>query len=340
MIKVLMGLGYYEIGGFKTVIDNLGKYLPRYGVEVTVAARVVRVEPPNHVNLIKLTPEEFLREARHFDVIHIHTSYPYTKAAVEEGLKNIVFTWHGYTPSIYVPGLKNKIINFLLKHSYRTLLPRIKYVTAVSQYAAKQLRDFYRLHRVSVIPNGIDSDIFKPCRRCKASDKLVFLNVTAWNRLKGSDLLIKYFKVIRRKFPNAILITRRLDRRYHLEGVIAMSEVSYSEMPNLYCSSDIYLLTSRWESFGLPIIEAFATGTPVIALDRDDARREHIINSGAGALFRDAESLLRAIDEVLRDWQEYSRRGINYAQRFSCDFMARGYVGLYREVLNGEDIKR
>ncbi|WP_158305061.1 hypothetical protein [Thermoproteus uzoniensis] len=47
MIRVLIRLGYYEVGGFKTVIDNLSKYLPRYSGEVMVATRVVKVEPPS-----------------------------------------------------------------------------------------------------------------------------------------------------------------------------------------------------------------------------------------------------------------------------------------------------
>ena len=334
-----MGVGYYEVGGFKTVIDNLSKYLPRFGVEVTVAARVVRVEPPSHINLIRLTPEEFLREAKHFDIIHIHTSYPYTKAVVKEGLRNAVFTWHGYTPSIYVPGLRNKAINLLIKYAYRKLLPRIKYVTAVSQYAAKQLGRFYGLRNVTVIPNGFDSSIFKPCSKRETVNGLVFLNVTAWNKLKGSDLLIKYFQVIKRKYLNAMLIAVGLSQDYRSNGVIIKDRLPYNEIPSLYCSSHIYLFTSRHESFGLPIIESFATGTPVVALDRDDARREHIINSGAGLLFRDSKSLLEAVDEVLRNWQEYSRRGINYAQRFSWDLVAREYVKLYEEVLSDESTK-
>ncbi|MGC9113399.1 hypothetical protein [Acidilobus sp.] len=47
--------------------------------------------------MIRLSPEEFARESKHYDVLHIHTSYPYTKAVVEGGAENVIFTWHGYT---------------------------------------------------------------------------------------------------------------------------------------------------------------------------------------------------------------------------------------------------
>ena len=156
-----MTLGYYEGGGFTTVVNNLSKYLTTLGVEVTVAARVVRIEPPKYVNLVKLRPEDLPAEGKHYDVIHIHTSYPYTKVAIEHNIRNLVFTWHGHAPTIYVPGIRNKIINLGLRYAYRRLLTKIYLITAVSNYANKQLS---RLFGVSgrVIPNGIDLELFKP----------------------------------------------------------------------------------------------------------------------------------------------------------------------------------
>jgi glycosyltransferase involved in cell wall biosynthesis len=134
-LKVLITLGYYEVGGFMTVVNNLSKYLTALGVEVTVAARVVRIEPPKYVNLVKLRPEDLPAEGKHYDVIHIHTSYPYTRVAVEHNIRNLVFTWHGYAPTIYVPGIRNKVINLGLRYAYRRLLPKIRFITSVSNYA-------------------------------------------------------------------------------------------------------------------------------------------------------------------------------------------------------------
>jgi len=335
-IKVLMLLGYYEPGGFKTVVDSLSKYLRVYGVDVTAAARVIRVEPPKHVNLIKLKPEELPQESRYCDVIHIHTSYPYTKTAVEQGLRNIVFTWHGYTPTIYVPGIKNKLINIALRFAYRRILPKIRFITAVSNYANMQLRKLVGVSGM-VVPNGVDLELFKPCRRRGLREKFeyypVMLNLTAYNNLKGRDLLIKSFKIIKRKYPKAALIAVGLG--YSSEDVISMDYIHYDQVSQLYCNADFYLLTSKHESFGLPIIEAFATGTPVIAYDRDDARRGHINSSGAGLLFRDAKTLIQAVDEVLNNWESYSMRGVEYARKFDWRTIAKEYVDIYGKVIEG-----
>jgi len=341
-----MGLGYYEVGGFKTVIDNLSKYLPRYGAEVTVAARVVRVEPPNYVNLVKLTPEEFLQEAKHFDIIHIHQSYPYLSIAAKARLTNVVFTSHGFPPIWVVPGVFNKLIHIYINNiGYKLIFRKYKPVTtAISMYVRNQLKNMYNLNSI-LIPNGIDLTLFKPSKDTKKPGYPTIINITSYNRFKGSDILLRSFMAIKRKYPEAKLIARNLSKAERLpnsvkKDVIDLDFLPYEELPKWYANADVYLLTSRWESFGLPILEAFASGIPVIAWDRDDARREHIINSGAGLFFRDSKSLLEAVDEILRDWQEYSRKGINYAQRFGWDLVAREYVKLYEKVLSNENTKQ
>ena len=336
--KVLMTLGYYEGGGFTTVVNNLSKYLTALGVEVTVAARVVRIEPPKYVNFIKLRPEDLPAEGKHYDVIHIHTSYPYTKVAVEHNIRNLVFTWHGYTSTIYVPGIKNKIINLGLKYEYKRLLTKIHYITSISNYANIQLNKIFGISG-KVIPNGVDLDLFKPCpreSRKRASNKYpIILNLTAYNNLKGRDILIKSFKVIKRKYSKATLIAVGVGSG--LNDVINLNSVTHNEVPKLYCNADFYLLTSKHESFGLPIIEAFATGTPVIAYDRDDARREHILSSGGGLLFNNNESLLNGVDSVLSNWDTYSLKSIEYARKFDWRDIVRRYLNIYEEVLADKD---
>jgi glycosyltransferase involved in cell wall biosynthesis len=333
-IKVLMALGYYELGGFKTVIDHLSKYLGAYGVAVTVVARIVRAEPPKHVNLIKLRPEDLPCRGKYYDVIHIHTSYPYAKVAVEQGIRNTIFTWHGYAPIIYVPSIKGKIVNLGLKYAYKKVLPRIRFITTVSNYANRQLNELFGISG-KVVPNGVDLELFKPhpqeTRKRDFNYYPVILNLTAYNNLKGRDLLIKSFKAIKRKYSKAVLMACGIN--YNSDGILNLDYVPYHEVPKLYHNADFYLLTSRHESFGLPIIEAFATGTPVIAYDRDDARREHILKSRAGLLFRNAESLLRAVDEVLSNWREYSLRGVEYARQFDWRVIAKEYIALYKEVI-------
>jgi glycosyltransferase involved in cell wall biosynthesis len=338
-IKVLMLLGYYEPGGFKTVVDNLSKYLSMYDINVTIATRIKRVEPPKHVDLIKLKPKDLPQESRYYDVIHIHTSYPYTKVAVDREIYNTIFTWHGHAPTIYVPGIKNKLVNIALRLAYRKVLPKIRFITTVSNYANIQLRKLFGVSS-KVVPNGVDLDLFKPCLKEKQRGDFehyypVVLNLTAYNNLKGKDLLIKSFKAIKRKYNKAVLLAAGIGSSSG--DILDINYMSYEKTPHIYCKADFYLLTSKHESFGLPIIEAFATGTPVIAYDRDDARREHINNSGAGLLFKDTNTLIQAVDEVLNNWEVYSIRGIEYARKFDWKTTTKEYIEIYRKIVKGEE---
>lgn len=345
-MKVLLGVGYYEPGGFSTVLNMLSKHLQKYDIEVVVAARVIRMQAPQFVKLIKLTPREFVSEGKKYDVIHIHTSYPYTRAVIKYGLADkVVFTWHGYAPLKYVPGLQNKVTGFYIKHiGYKSLLPKIKYITAISEYARQQLKELYGVDAV-VIPNGVDLHLFNRCSSINPDEKYgsykpIIFNATAYNKLKGGDLLIKYFKVIKRRFPQALLMAVGIQRYIknlsdgYKHSIVNLDVMSFEELVKYYCISHFYLLTSRIESFGLPIIESFAAGKPVIALDKPDARREHIVGSGAGFLFRSEEELLSAVDEVLSNYDYLSRKAVEYAKNFDWDVVAKQYIKIYKGVLD------
>jgi glycosyltransferase involved in cell wall biosynthesis len=53
--------------------------------------------------------------------------------------------------------------------------------------------------KAKVIPNGVDLEVFKPCKRERSSERYpVIINVTAYNKFKGKDSLLKYFKVLQK----------------------------------------------------------------------------------------------------------------------------------------------
>ena len=345
-MRIFLSVWYYEPGGFSTVLNMLSKYLKRHGMDVTVAARVIRMQAPNYVNLIRLTPEELISKGKDYDIIHIHTSYPYTRAAIKHGLVDrVVFTWHGYAPLKYVPGISNKVIGLYIKHiGYKSLIPKIRYITTISEYAQQQLRELYGVDAV-IIPNGVELHLFSKCESRDLEERYggyepIIFNATAYNKLKGGDILIKYFKIIKKRFPKALLMAVGIQRYVkelsddYRRSIVNLSIMPFEELVKYYCISHFYLFTSRIESFGLPIIESFAAGKPVIALDKPDARREHILNSGAGVLFRNEDELLRAVDYVLKNYDYLSRRAVEYARKFDWDVVAKQYIEVYRGVLN------
>ncbi len=337
-MKVLLTSGYYEGGGFTTVINMLSKHLQKLGIDVTVGARVIKIKPPGYIKLINLNPDDLPKIAKEYDVIHIHQSYPYMKVAARARLTNIVFTSHGFPPIWVVPSASNKLIHIYLNNiGYKLIFRKYKPVTtAISMYVQNQLKNMYNLNSI-LIPNGIDLTLFKPSKDTEKPGYPTIINVTSYNRLKGSDTLLRSFIAIKQKYPKAKLIARNLSKAEKLPNsikndVIDLDFLPYEELPKRYAKADIYLLTSRWESFGLPILEAFASGIPVVAWDRPDARREHIINSNAGLLYKNLDKLIHNIDEILNNYSYYAKNAINYARGFDWSIIAQKYLHVYNEI--------
>lgn len=111
--------------------------------------------------------------------------------------------------------------------------------------------------------------------------------------------------------------------------------VSDEELASLYRGAEAFVMTSVYEGFGIPIIEAMAFGTPVIASDIPVFREV----AGSTALIygrpRDEEMLYSAIDEVLRNETLRSRlvsEGLKKAGNYSPESMARRHMEIYASL--------
>jgi alpha-1,3-rhamnosyl/mannosyltransferase len=98
------------------------------------------------------------------------------------------------------------------------------------------------------------------------------------------------------------------------------------ELAELYRRAGALILPSRYEGFGVPVLEAMASGTPVVLSD-DEALRE--VAGDAGVYGELADSVRRA----LADRERYGRAGLERAAQFTWEESARRTAGVYRQVL-------
>lgn len=184
---------------------------------------------------------------------------------------------------------------------------------AVSRYVRDAICSNHGVSDIHVVPNGVDESHFSaPARRKSHGLSVGFMYQTAAR--KNIDLALRVVRDLRRELP---------ELRAHAFGQLAPSAehpvpgwVDYrvnpaqDAIPSIYASCDVWLFTSTAEGFGLPILEALACGTPVIATragaapDLIDGRNGVLVDADAGSFLAQLRRFQRMPDE---EWMAFSR---------------------------------
>jgi glycosyltransferase involved in cell wall biosynthesis len=182
---------------------------------------------------------------------------------------------------------------------------------------------------VCVINNGIENDLH-PSMKSDIPIILYFGRVKKYKRL---DHLIKAFKYIEEKMPNAKLIIagkgdsytalKSLASYLKLDSVEFLGEVSEEEKIEILQEAWIFVTTSEKEGWGISVLEANACGTPAIAYDVPGLR-DSIKDGETGLLAKsgDLKALSEAMINVLRDdelREKLSKNAFEYSKQFSWD---------------------
>ena len=118
------------------------------------------------------------------------------------------------------------------------------------------------------------------------------------------------------------------------ENVLLPGYVDAEDLPTLYRNATIFIYPSLYEGFGLPVLEALTSGTPVITSDSSSMPEI----AGDAALFVDpvdVEGMVSAMRRFLEDEKlrsNYSERALLQAKKFSWEKCARETLDVYREV--------
>jgi glycosyltransferase involved in cell wall biosynthesis len=120
-----------------------------------------------------------------------------------------------------------------------------------------------------------------------------------------------------------------LARELRARGADLRGYVSKDELARLYRGAACLVFPSRYEGFGLPLVEAMASGTPVVAAP-DAALREV---AGDAAVFAEPAALADGVRRALAERERLVAAGLERARRFTWEETARRTVAVYREVL-------
>ncbi|MBT3343553.1 MAG: glycosyltransferase family 4 protein [Gemmatimonadetes bacterium] len=231
----------------------------------------------------------------------------------------------------------------------------------VSRFMRERARRLFDLHTLTIY-NGIDTAFFRPVRprRLAATAHLPGPLITAPVRLdpaKDVELLIDAFDVLHALRPDAtLLITGNgsichelgLANPYYeyLQERVALKELDYSvrfargsiaanHMPALYSRSDVCVMASRTEGFGLSLAESMACGTPVVAT-RTEGMAE-VFTDGAGGVFvdsREPTDIAQCLLTLLGDEHLRRRLGATGRRHVQRAFPVQQQADRYLELLH------
>jgi len=293
--------------------------------------------------------KEVLRQEK-FDIVHLHEPFmPMLCSAMLRFSNGVnIGTFHaaqgrpGY-------GLGRPVTTYLLKRRNRKLKGRIAVSPSARKFASRHVAGDF-----TVIPNGVSLESFNPGVTPLEHFRDGKVNIVFVGRLesrKGVNHLIAAYARLKREHPLTRLVIVgpgvRLRHRYEeavasggIKDVVFTGPVPFEELPRYYASADIFCspATGR-ESFGMVLLEAMASGKPIVATDIEGYN--NVVTHGKEGLLvppYNEQALARAlkslvVDEALR--LELGSRGRETARRYDWPVVAGEILDYYNKVLAG-----
>jgi glycosyltransferase involved in cell wall biosynthesis len=216
---------------------------------------------------------------------------------------------------------------------YRLFLPmlakRVKKVFTPSEYVRQKVMQRFRIRNVTVTPNGVDHFLFHPGAKQSYMDvpSCYLLFVGTIEPRKNLNLLLNSWAQVKHHFKDAWLLVvgvsgtvfKTVNVSHTMERVRFLGYVDDETLAGLYANAMLCVLPSQDEGFGLPALEALASGTPVIISD-GGALPEVVGEAGVRFFLSDPDSLSQRLKECLSNSRlraELTDRGLERAAKFS-----------------------
>lgn len=294
------------------------------------------------------------------DVLHVHYAVPHATSAylarqiMGEKAPKIITTLHG--------------TDITLVGSERTYLPITRFsimesdaVTAPSKFLKAATYDKLNIPTecpIDVISNFVDTSVFKPrsasyektvraCLGIEESEK-VLAHVSNFRPVKRVADVIRVFAKVREVMAARLFMVGDGPERANAEALVRELGLDHQvfflgkqeSTAEILQSSDLFLLPSSNESFGLAALEAMACGAPVVASNAEGIP-EVVTNGETGFLspVGDVAGMSEGALRILNDQKLYrtmSDNAVSAAAGFSMDSKLKDYESLYYRVLGME----
>lgn len=272
------------------------------------------------------------------DVLHIpHCNVPLFFRG------KMIVTIHDLTHLIYPEFLPMKIVHWYFKFIFWFISKRADKIIVVSESTKQDLLRFYKTDesKITVIPSGVGKEFTRKPREEYdylyekygiPRDKKILLYVGNLLPHKNLNGLLKGFAQMKGKENcRLIFVGKAFDGRTkatqeHELGIedltIHAGMVSQEDLVNFYNLADLFVLPSLYEGFGLPVLEAFACGTPVACSNTSSLPE---VGGTVAKYFdpKDPESIAQALEKSLDDKGKYDAEIDAWVSKFSWEESSR-----------------
>ena len=279
-----------------------------------------------------------------FDVLHFHEplmpALPLTMLRMSNTAN--VGTFHAFAHSNIGYYYGRPLLRPYLAHLHRAI--------AVSEPARAFVTRYFPKFPMRVIPNGVNGDVYKPGLapiRHLRDDNVNILFVGRLEKRKGLGDLLRAYRTLQTRVQNTRLIVvgdgplrGRVESyvaRHRMPNVVMAGYVPDSVKPRYYASADIFCAPATGaESFGIVLLEALASGLPVVATEVPGYMS--VLEPGKDSITvppKNWRELAASLVILARD-EELRRRLADYAlvkaRRYSWDLIASEVVDVYQDA--------
>lgn len=258
---------------------------------------------------------------RRYDIVHCCTFTDAYAASLARRLTNVPYVF-------WVNALPPRVRYFksvTLKGAvFRRAIRQADEVISLSRYMQSDFARRFGRGGI-VLPVPVDTERFALSDRRDHERPIIFIAAALDDERKGGGLLLQAFNRLKETRPNVILqsgytiseakkaeLLQNVSPRWR-QDVHFLGSGQPDDLPKWFARASVSVLPSRWEAFGMVILESMSTGTPVVGT-RDGAIPELISNPRVGCLFDPGESDTPApvnvdgLVKALQDGLDLSRR--------------------------------
>ena len=277
---------------------------------------------------------DFLKNNNDYDLVIDNQSLSYGMLEIQNRFPFIEIIHHPITFDYKYELASSKKIKYKVSryrwYSFlkmqKKVAPKINRIISPSQSSKDGIIKEFQCNEknITVINNGLDADEFRPILKSTRNPYRLITTASADVPLKGLDYSLKALKDLKSDFPEIHLIvigsikenghTERLINELDIkDSVFFKSNITKAQITELYSTSSIAIVSSLYEGFGYPVIEAMSCEVPLIATNISSI--PELVNDYATLVNpKNHKMISDSVKEIIMDYRKYKEIAINGRQ--------------------------